>query len=210
MDTKGASCTFTRRGFLTNALPAGTMLCLGCPALSALGIAQANAQAPSPKHKFAEDSKMSFEEVFNVAYKDGSIPLLKALANDVGKEKFIEMLKKATAQVVDEATKKQAEKLPKRDLAAFLAEVKADSYFWKHVLTFGFVEDTEKAAEIKVTECLWAKTFREADAADIGYATLCYGDYAAAPAFNPKMKMIRTKTLMQGHDCCNHRWVMEG
>jgi hypothetical protein len=80
--------------------------------------------------------------------------------------------------------------------------------FWRHVLTFELVENTAKAAEIKVTECLWAKTFREANAADIGYAFVCHGDFAYAPAFNPKMKMIRTKTLMQGHDCCNHRYVI--
>jgi hypothetical protein len=32
----------------------------------------------------------------------------------------------------------------------------------------------------------------------------------AASAFNPKLQMIRSKTLMQGHDGCNRRYVMEG
>ena len=27
--------------------------------------------------------------------------------------------------------------------------------------------------------------------------------------FNPKMRMIRTKTLMQGDDCCNNRYIIE-
>jgi hypothetical protein len=71
------------------------------------------------------------------------------------------------------------------------------------------VEDTERAAEMKVTECLWAKTFRDAGAGDIGYALMCHGDFATAPAFNAKMKMTRTKTLMQGHDCCNPRWTLQ-
>jgi hypothetical protein len=66
-----------------------------------------------------------------------------------------------------------------------------------------------RKVEIKITECLWAKTFRAANAADIGYATICYSDFAGAVAFNPKMRLVRTKTLMQGHDCCNHRWVLE-
>lgn len=210
MDMKDATCTSSRRRFLTNALPAGTLLCLGCPALSALGIAQANAQAPSPKHKFTEDSKMSFEQVYKFAYKDGFIPLLKTLANDIGKEKFIEMLKKAASEVGIEQTKKYAQKLAVKNPSTFVAPLKDPGALVKHVLTCEVVEDTEKAAEMKVTECLWAKTFREAEAADIGYATICHGDYAAAAAFNPKMKMIRTKTLMQGHDCCNHRYVMEG
>jgi hypothetical protein len=60
-----------------------------------------------------------------------------------------------------------------------------------------------------MTECLWAKTFLDANAADIGFACVCFPDYAVAQAFNPKMKMIRDKTLMQGHDCCNHRYVIE-
>ena len=91
--------------------------------------------------------------------------------------------------------------------AAFVAL--EPEYFWSHVLTSQWVEKTERAAEIRVTECLWAATFRAAGAADIGYATVCHPDFAAATAFNPKMRMLRTKTLMQGHDCCNHRWVID-
>jgi len=52
-------------------------------------------------------------------------------------------------------------------------------------------------------------TFREEDAADIGYATHYHVHYAAATAFNPKIRMYRTKTLMEGHDYCDHKWVWE-
>ena len=63
--------------------------------------------------------------------------------------------------------------------------------------------------EVRVTRCLWAQTFREAGAADIGYAMVCHPDFLAGPAFNPKIRMTRTKTLMLGDDLCNHRWVVE-
>ena len=66
-----------------------------------------------------------------------------------------------------------------------------------------------RRVEVRVTRCLWAETFRGADAADIGYAFVCHPDFASTTAFNPKMRMIRTKTLMQGHEYCNHRWVGE-
>ena len=72
------------------------------------------------------------------------------------------------------------------------------------------VEDTEKAFELKITECIWASTFLNAKAGDIGYASVCFGDYAWAEGFNPKIKMIRDKTLMQGHELCNHRYVWLG
>lgn len=71
------------------------------------------------------------------------------------------------------------------------------------------IEDTPQAFEVKITECLWAKTYRDFNAADLGYILSCYPDYASTKAFNPKMRMIQTKTLMQGDDCCNHRIVME-
>lgn len=51
------------------------------------------------------------------------------------------------------------------------------------------------------------KTFSDADASDIEYASLCYSDYDTAEGFNPKIRLIRPKTLMQGHDCCHFRWV---
>ena len=72
------------------------------------------------------------------------------------------------------------------------------------------VEDTDAAFEIKVTECLWAQTFRKADAADLGAACICHPDYAAIEAFNPDYEMVRDKTLMEGHDCCNHRYRRKG
>jgi hypothetical protein len=70
------------------------------------------------------------------------------------------------------------------------------------------VKDAEKEAELVVTECLWAKTFHQADAADIGYAAICHGDVAATAAFNPKLKMTRSKNLMKGDNECRFQWVM--
>ena len=51
---------------------------------------------------------------------------------------------------------------------------------------------------------------REEDALDLGYACVCHADFGLPVGINPKLKLIRTKTLMQGHDCCNHRYVWEG
>ncbi|UCG88709.1 MAG: L-2-amino-thiazoline-4-carboxylic acid hydrolase [Gemmatimonadota bacterium] len=34
-------------------------------------------------------------------------------------------------------------------------------------------------------------------------------DFTMCRGFNPNIRMERTKILMQGHDCCNHRWILE-
>jgi hypothetical protein len=93
------------------------------------------------------------------------------------------------------------------DFAAFNASMRDPSYFAKHILTLEIVEDTLQAVEVKVTECLWAKTFREMGAAEIGYRLHCNTDYADCQGFNPKITLTRSKTLMQGDEYCNHRFV---
>jgi L-2-amino-thiazoline-4-carboxylic acid hydrolase len=201
-----------RRDFLRALLPAGALVCLGGPVLSWAQEKEKAKPAAEPlamKHKFLVSADVTFEDMFNFAYRDSFIPLMLVLANAGGREKFIEILKKGSAEAASLGLQNAAKSLPKRDLATFVTPLKNPDHFWKHVLTLAVIEDSPKAFEIKVTECLWAKTFRTMNAADIGFATICFPDYAAAGAFNPKLKLVRTKTLMQGHDCCNHRYVME-
>ena len=38
------------------------------------------------------------------------------------------------------------------------------------------------------------------------YHFSCALDYYTTPAFSSKIHFTRTKTLLQGDDCCNHRY----
>jgi hypothetical protein len=161
------------------------------------------------KHKFLEGSNMTFQEVFDFAFKK-LIPVLQGLAKELGEDHFLTALKKVAFQSALKAGQDAARQLPCNDLSAFTGSGSEPSHFAKHVLTREIVEDTPQAFELKVTECLWAKTFREMGAADIGYLLLCHTDYADCQGFNPKITLTRSKTLMQGDDCCNHRFVWGG
>ena len=215
MNKKIPSFEKSRREFFSEILPVGSLICLGCGSLLSCArpeekpaVSEEDTAVPAAKHKFLEDSGMSFQEVFDLAFKEFYIPIMKSLANEIGKDEFIETLKKARSECGKQEGQNLAKSLGKNDMASFAAWIKENELF-KHACTFDIVEETDKAFEQKITECLWAKTFREADAADIGYAAICYGDYTFAPSFNPKMKMIRPKTLMQGHDFCHARFVLE-
>ncbi len=163
----------------------------------------------SKEHKFLQDSGMTFQQVFRFAFGDGFIPLMRRLEKELREDRFMEILRQAASQAAAQRVAETAKHAPGNDLATFTEWARDPVHFWKHVLTFDVVEDTNAAFEIKVTECLWAHTFRQDDASDIGYAVVCHPDYAMCMAFNPKIKMIRTKTLIQGDDCCNHRWIWE-
>jgi hypothetical protein len=157
------------------------------------------------EHKFLEGSNMTFQEVFDFAF--GSlIPVLQGIAKEFGEDSFSEAPRKVVSERVLKAGQETARRLSSNDLAAFKAAGEP-GYFGKHVLTLEMVEDTPQAFEVRVTECLWAKTFREMGAAELGYSLICHRDYVECQGFNPRITMVRTKTLMQGDDCCNHRFV---
>lgn len=182
---------------ITRLCAVGSLACLGCSRF-----AFAADEGDAPAHKFAAMSEMSFEEVFKFAYVNSFIPTMKVLADRIG----LESIQSAASESAAHEIGKMAESLPSRGLADWVSGLKNPNHLWKHVLTSEIVEDTENAFEVRITECLWAKTFRDADAADLGYAYVCHPDYAMASAFNPTMRMTRDKTLMQGFSHCNHRW----
>jgi hypothetical protein len=198
-----------RRHFLRCALAGGALACIGCPVLQAADPEQEKPAAVPPAHKFQAKSEMTYAEIFKFAYAEGFIPAMQQMAESLGREKLLALLQdsgsKAMAKQVDEF----ARKLPKRDLANWFADFKKPNPFMEHVLTFVLPEETPTVVQMKITECLWATTFRDAGAADIGYAVCCHPDQAAALAFNPKLKFTRTQTLMQGAPFCNHRYELE-
>jgi hypothetical protein len=209
MDRIGNRHFSDRRSFLKAALPGGALLCLGGGCLLRAFQAEEKPESEAQKHKFLMDSGLSFAETFIVAYL-GPITIWRGLEAEIGREKLHEMMKR----VIDLAARQQNAKSPKKagknDLATYTQNFRKPDRFWQNVLTYQVIEDTPQAFEVKITECLWAKTYRDVNAGDLGYILSCYADFASAAAFNPKMRMIRTKTLMQGDDCCNNRYVIEG
>jgi len=191
MKTIFSSEPIKRRHFITRSCAVGTSLCFGCSHFFSFVNAQ-DAQPVKPfQDKYAENSGMSYEQVFNFAYRDLLIPQLIEVSHQIGRDKFVEMLKTATNIVYSQPDNKFISNLPKQ--------------FWNNALNQEILENTPDLRVVKYTKCLWAKTFREANAADIGYAMFCHGDYALAKQNNQKLE--RETTLMQGHDCCLFKWT---
>jgi len=70
-------------------------------------------------------------------------------------------------------------------------------------------EETSTKSICIVTECIYAKVFNDLDAADIGYLLHCKQDFPATPAIHPNIKLRRSKTRMEEHDCCDFEYYWE-
>ncbi len=77
--------------------------------------------------------------------------------------------------------------------------------------TVEITEETSTKSVCVVTECVYGKVFNDLGAPDIGYLLYCKHDFAAAPAIHPNVRVRRTKTVMENHDCCDfeYYWVDE-
>jgi hypothetical protein len=111
------------------------------------------------KHKFLSDSEMSYEEVFKFTYDRTFIPFLIWLGAEIGEDKMLAHIKKWI-----ENTNKIKKSQLNYGMKKFVEVMKKPDTFYDHVTTYEIVEESAQSFEIKITECLWAKVFREADA----------------------------------------------
>ncbi len=199
----------TRRGFLSGLAPFCALTCLGMDKGLAWNFSRWD-QAEQPSgHKFDKpySRELTFRQVSDIRYRN-FISLAKDLEKEMGKEALIEFLKKRTlAQLLDEG-KAYAKRSPDTSFRTFSNIFK--NPWMEATLVMEIIEDTDTVFEVKVTECLVGDTFLRAKAGEIGNAAVCIGDYTFAEGFNPKIKMIRDKTLTLGHAYCNHRYVWQG
>lgn len=211
MNNQSAFPGFSRRSFLAQALPACSLLCLGAGS-HVPGLSPAWKKAfQQAKHKFDEEfpMKLTNRQLMSFMYGRDYIPFLKFLAEEIGKDKLIALLKQHSTEQGRQMGKMMAQRLGKNDFAELKKLFSQENPNFKSTLTMTLTEDTDTVHELKVTECLWADTFVKANAGELGFAAVCFADYASATAFNPKIEMVRDKTLMQGHDCCNHRYLLK-
>ena len=198
----------SRRNFLTKAVPACALSCAICKDVFALTKSSTDQEKQQSNHKFDQnyDKQLTFREFMRTRYGE-TMNLMKSLGKEMGKEEAIEFLKKTTTENWLKRGKAQADGSPDNSFDTYVRQFRGG---YENTLTKEVVEDTEKAFELKVTECIWASTFLEANMGEFGYAWICWGDYAWAKSFNPKIKLVRDKTLMQGNDYCNHKYIFEG
>ena len=117
----------------------------------------------------------------------------------------VEVIHNAFKEVATERGEKMAREASADTLKAFCAALEAGcagSHDWRKI------EDTDTRQAYRFTRCMQAEIFTELGATDIGF-WLCEGDAPIASAFNPAIGFKRKKTLMEGHDCCDHVFYME-
>jgi len=209
-----------RRQFGSKILPGCAVACLGSTGLFSENEKKNDNQ--QEKHQFMKDTGFNFKEMFQISIHTFYMPLMEYFTGRFGEEKFLEMLKDGYTEIYSGLMKKVSKDVTLKNMQSFrecfnkaamaltnrlnpeIAERGMNALYIYHA-----VESTETVRELKVTDCLLADIYRELNAEKIGYITHCHPDIVLAESFHPKMKLYRTKTLMMGDDCCDHKYVFE-
>ena len=130
-------------------------------------------------------------------------PLAQAFIKEIGKEKTLKVFRGVIEALALENGSQLAEAVGGNSIA-HLAEglgawAKGDAYEME------VLELTDTVYSYDITRCRYAEMYKELGLSDLGLVLSCGRDFKLIQGFNPAMKLVRTKTIMEGCDRCDFR-----
>ena len=128
-------------------------------------------------------------------------PLIRAFCREFGEERTYEIVRRTLKEVSREAGRELSERCGGG----------LDSLRKNCISRWGEggaqkstpIEDSEDCCSFDVTYCAFAEIYRELGYGDIGTIISCERDEAFLNGFDENLELVRSKTLMEGGDCCD-------
>jgi len=139
-----------------------------------------------------------------------AVPLIKGYAELIGLEKSLEIAAGVIRGLARDAGRQMAAERGSnclRDLADIVKTLWSRS---GEALEVEFIELSEAVPDFRVTRCRYAEQYENPGLRKFGYCLSCIRDAAFAEGFNPKIKMSRTQTIMEGAPYCDFRFTLNG
>lgn len=75
-------------------------------------------------------------------------------------------------------------------------------------LRFDVLRQTDEVYDFNVTRCRYAEMYRQMGLGEIGHLLSCQRDGSFCEGYDPRLKLTRTQTIMQGASHCDFRYRM--
>ena len=136
------------------------------------------------------------------------VPLVRILQIELGEERAKAIVRKALRDLYREYGEKWWRKQGARDFG----EKMASAWDWfgaGDALDYEVIKQTPEAFEINVTECRYAKFYKEIGVPELGFLLTCSADFTFAEGFSADVQVTRTQTIMQGASHCDFRYTLK-
>ncbi len=134
--------------------------------------------------------------------------LLKDFIGEIGHDKAIAIANKTMQREGTKAGKKMAEKYGGNGISELLQVIR-EVWAQEKALEFTVLEETEDRLRFNVTRCRYVELYDRLGIKEFGYCFSCNRDEPLIKAFNSRMKLLRTQTIMEGDPICDFSIILE-
>jgi predicted hydrocarbon binding protein len=134
--------------------------------------------------------------------------LLHGFIDEIGYDKGMDIAAAAIQKDASIAGKIMAEKYGGNSMKELVRVVK-EAWAAENALGITVLEETDQRLSFDVTRCRYAELYERLGVKEFGYCLSCNRDAPFLEGFNPRMKLIRTQTIMQGATKCDFRIRIE-
>ena len=135
------------------------------------------------------------------------VPVIRAVSQRIGRDQALAILKEVN----------QREAFQRGQDTMKAAGQNGIDELVKDVATWGVggiwemdvLEQTSKTYFFNVLRCPYYEKYRELGLEEFGVELSCCRDEPFARGFNPRLRLARTKTIMEGSDCCDFRYYLD-
>ncbi len=135
-------------------------------------------------------------------------PVYDELKAEIGEARAREILRRSIRRAAIASGKAFADRSPG---GASLETFRAIKPLWTKdgALEIETLQSTTEVYDFNVLRCRYAETYRKMGLAEIGALLSCNRDSAFCEGYDPRLKLTRTQTIMEGADHCDFRYRLE-
>ena len=134
------------------------------------------------------------------------VPLVRTLQAELGEERTREIVLKAIGPLFRKYGEAWWRSQGERSFEQKMASTFANLYGAADALKYDVIKETPDAFDVNVTECRYAKFYKEIGAPELGFLLTCSADFDHAQGFGAGVELTRKQTIMQGARHCDFRY----
>jgi hypothetical protein len=133
-------------------------------------------------------------------------PLLIALGEEFDHQRVWEITRKVIQHLARQQGAQLANSMTKNDLEHF-ASVQ-ETWNKDNAIQSEILELTEKRFTFNVYRCRYAEMYHHLGVTELGKVFSCDRDFALIEGYNPRIRLTRTQTIMEGAELCDFCFEM--
>ncbi len=134
-------------------------------------------------------------------------PVVEALAREFGRERVLDVVRRVVTGIAEAQGRELAQARGARDPAALAAAL--EPWTRDGALEMRLLRQTDRELHFDVTRCRYAEMYRALGLPELGAVLSCNRDFALGSGFNPRLRLRRTQTIMEGASHCDFRFTLD-